>query len=422
MKQIKIVGGNALSGQINIGGAKNSAVALIPAALLASGKSTLLNVPNISDRDALFDIIKALNVEVKMEGTEVYIDSSNIENNLVSEYLSSRLRASYYFMGILLARYKHVEMYFPGGCNIGSRPIDLHLKGFEALGATVTHKEEDHKYILDAKELKGAKIKLDFASVGATINIMFASTLAAGTTIIENAAKETEIINIADFLNAMGAKIKGAGTSTITIEGVKEMHPAKISVIPDRIEAGTYLLMGALLGKDLEVCGVNPEHISALLDKLKEMKVEYIVKENSIVINKAEKLLPTDVTTTVYPGFPTDLGQPMSVLLTQASGTSHFEETIWENRMQHVEYLNKMGADIKLLDNAHSVINGPSALNGCRINATDLRGGAALVMAGLIAKGTTTISNIEYILRGYENIINKLKDVGANIEVIDADE
>ncbi len=422
MKQIRINGGKLLHGQIHIGGAKNSAVALIPAAILATGESKLYNVPNISDRDALFDIIKELNVNVKMEGSVVTIDSSNIQNKTISETLSKRLRASYYFMGILLGKYKHVEMYFPGGCNIGSRPIDLHLKGFEALGATVTHEEESHKYILDAEKLKGARIKLDFASVGATINIMFAASLAEGTTIIENAAKETEIINIADFLNKMGAKINGAGTSKITIEGVKELHPAEISVIPDRIEAGTYLIMGALLGDNLEVCGINPNHITALLNKLSDMGVKFEVKDNSIIINKASNLNAINITTLVYPGFPTDLGQPMSVLLTQANGVSLFEETIWENRMQHVEYLNKMGANIILKDKTHAVITGPSKLKGAALNATDLRGGAALVTAGLIADGCTIVSNIEYILRGYENIINKLKNVGADIEIIETEE
>ncbi|MBE6148791.1 MAG: UDP-N-acetylglucosamine 1-carboxyvinyltransferase [Firmicutes bacterium] len=418
MKQIKIIGGRPLSGEIHIGGAKNSAVALIPAALLAEGVSVIQNVPNITDRDALFDIVKALNCSVKMEGTEVTIDSTNIENNLISEKLSNRLRASYYFMGVLLAKYKHVEMYFPGGCNIGTRPIDLHLKGFEALGAKIEHNDDDHKYIITADKLIGTRINLEFASVGATINIMFAATLAKGTTVIENAAKETEIINIADFLNKMGAKIIGAGTSTITIEGVEKLNSTTIDVIPDRIEAGTYLLMGAMLGKDLVVCGVNPDHITALLNKLKDMGVKYLINGDKIKINKCENLNPINITTLVYPGFPTDLGQPMSVLLTQAEGVSLFEETIWENRMQHVEYLNKMGANIELKDNTHAIINGPSKLKGCPINATDLRGGAALVMAGLIAEGETIISNIEYILRGYENIIRKLKNVGADIRII----
>ena len=418
MEQIKINGGKSLSGEIMIGGAKNSAVALIPAALLAEGKTVINNVPNITDRDALFNIVRALGVEVSMSGTVVNIDSSNIKNVEISEELSKKLRASYYFMGVLLAKYKHVEMYFPGGCNIGARPIDLHLKGFEALGAKITHDEKTHKYSLDAKNLKGAKIHLDFASVGATINIMFAATMAKGTTIIDNAAKETEIINIADFLNAMGADITGAGTSTITINGVEKMHSASISVIPDRIEAGTYLILGALVGDNLTVCGVNPDHITAVLNKFKDMGINYRIDGNKITISKTDHIKPINITTLVYPGFPTDLGQPMSVLLTQAEGVSYFEETIWENRMQHVEYLNKMGASIELKDNTHAVINGKTSLHGAEINATDLRGGAALVVAGLIADGQTIISNIDYILRGYENLIMKLKNVGADIQII----
>lgn len=422
MKQIKIRGGNQLSGKIHIGGAKNSAVGLIPATLLASGKCTITNVPNISDRNALFDILKLLNVKVKLDKSVIQIDSSEAINACITEDLSSRLRASYYFMGVLLAKYKYVEIYLPGGCNIGARPIDLHLKGFEALGATITHKDEEHKYILEADRLIGTRINLDFASVGATINIMYAAALAEGTTVIENAAKEIEIINIADFLNNMGAKITGAGTSTITIEGVTELHGADIEVIPDRIEAGTYLLMGALLGKDFTVCGVNADHITSLLNKLKDMGVTFHINGSEITINKCEELKPINVTTLIYPGFPTDLGQPMSVVLTQANGTSLFEETIYENRMQHIKYVNEMGANIELKDNAHAVIMGPSKLHGATINATDLRGGAALVMAGLIAEGETVINNIEYILRGYENIIRKLKNVGADIQIIKAEE
>ena len=310
-------------------------------------------------------------------------------------------------------------MYFPGGCNIGTRPIDLHLKGFEALGAKVTHDEDSHKYILDAKELIGTRIYLDFASVGATINIMFAAALATGTTILENAAKEIEIINIAEFLNNMGADITGAGTSTITINGVKTLHGAEIDVIPDRIEAGTYLMIGAMVGRNLTVRGVIPEQIKALLDKFDDMGICYSVNENSVTISKCNNIKPINIKTLVYPGFPTDLGQPMSVLLTQAKGVSYFEETIWENRMQHVKYLNMMGANILLSDNPHAIITGPTELKGCHINATDLRGGAALVMAGLVSKGTTTISNIEYILRGYENLVKKLTKVGADIKIID---
>lgn len=419
MKQIKIVGNKILSGDIHIGGAKNSAVALIPASLLAKDVCTINNVPNISDRDALLDILKTLNVKVEYKGNSIIVDPTNLENNTISEKQSNKLRASYYFMGVLLARFGYVEMYYPGGCNIGSRPIDLHLKGFEALGATITHDEENHKYIVKADKLTGARIKLNFASVGATINIMFAATMATGTTTIENAAKETEIINIADYLNNMGAKIEGAGTSKIKITGVTELHGAEIDVIPDRIEAGTYILIGALLGNDLRVCGVNPNHITALLNKLNDMGIKYEVDNDTITISKAEEINPINITTLVYPGFPTDLGQPMSVVLTQANGVSIFEETIWESRMGHVPHLNKMGANIELKDNTHAIIHGPTKLHGCEINATDLRGGAALVLAGLIADGTTIISNIEYILRGYEKIINKLKKVGADIQIID---
>ena len=421
MKQIKINGGKTLSGQIKIGGAKNSVVALIPAALLGDGISHIKNVPNITDRDALFNIVKTLNCEVNLNDNVITIDSAKMQNVLINEELSKKLRASYYFMGILLAKYKKAEMYFPGGCNIGARPIDLHLKGFEALGAKITHEEETHKYTLKADKLIGTRINLDFASVGATINIMYAATMATGITTIENAAKETEIINIADYLNKMGAKITGAGTSTITIEGVKALHSADIDVIPDRIEAGTYILLGAMLGDNLEICGVNPEHITAVLKKLKDMNINYQINNDKIIISKCPNILPINITTLVYPGFPTDLGQPMSVLLTQANGTSYFEETIWENRMGHVDYLNKMGANIELKDNTHAIIKGPVNLHGANINATDLRGGAALVMAGLIAEGQTIISNIEYILRGYENLILKLKQVGADIEIIDSE-
>lgn len=414
MEKIVIKGGFPLSGKISIGGAKNSAVALIPAALLADGECTIKNVPNITDRDALFDIVKLLNCDIEQNGNTLKIDASNLKNVLISQELSVKLRASYYFMGVLLGKYKHVEMYFPGGCNIGTRPIDLHLKGFKALGAKVT--KYKHKYTISAEELKGADIDLDFASVGATINIMFAAVKAKGITTINNAAKEVEIINIADFLNKMGAKITGAGTSTITITGVEELKGTEIEVIPDRIEAGTYILMGALLGNNLEVDGIIPEHNKALFDKLSEMGVDFKLNERSVIINACNHLKPVDVTTLVYPGFPTDLGQPMSVLLTQAEGTCKMTETIWENRIGHYPYLQKMGANIEL-DGLKATIKGKTKLTGTEINATDLRGGAALIVAGLIADGTTTIYDIDYILRGYENIINKLSNVGAKISL-----
>ena len=416
MKQIVIEGNHPLSGTIKIGGAKNSVVALIPAAIMAEGTVKITNVPNISDKDALIEILKLLNAKVKRSSGTIEIDATDIINCLIPEKLSTKLRASYYFMGALLARFKKVEMYFPGGCNIGTRPIDLHLKGFEALGATIT--KEDSKYIITAEKLEGSDILLDFASVGATVNLMLAATMAQGTTRIMNAAREAEISNIADLLNKMGANITGAGTEEITIEGVTELHGAEIKVIPDRIEAGTYIIMGALLGDNLIIEGIVPEHNLLLLNKLQEMGVNFSLKNHKIILNKTKNLNPTNVRTAVYPGFPTDLGQPISVLLTQAKGISLFEETIWENRMGHVKYLNMMGAAIET-ERQHAKITGPTPLHGANITATDLRAGAALVTAGLIAEGTTIISDAEHILRGYERIINKLSQVGANIKIIE---
>ena len=414
MKQMIIEGNNILTGEIPIGGAKNSAVALIPAAILANGKSTLKNVPNISDRDALIDILEILNCEVTLEGHELKIDTSNLKNTLIDEEHSKKLRASYYFMGALLGREKYVEIYIPGGCNIGARPIDIHIDGFKALGAEVT--TEGNKYILKADKLIGTDIYLRFQSVGATINLMFASVLAEGKTIIHNAAKEAEIENIADFLISMGANISGAGTDEITIIGVEKLHGGDITVLPDRIEAGTYIILGALVGKDLCIKNIIPKHLEALTSKLKDMASDITINEDNIVISKVDNLKPTNIKTLVYPGFPTDIGQPMSVLLTQAKGTSLFEETIWENRMGHVPSLNKMGANITVKGMSSMVI-GPSKLHGCEVVATDLRGGAALVLAGLTAEGTTIINDVEHILRGYENIDKKLRSVGAKIEI-----
>lgn len=416
MKKIVINGGKSLSGTINISGAKNSAVALIPASVLCDEDVKIYNVPNISDRDALINILTELNCKSEVKGDVINIDTSNVSNKRISLELSKKMRASYYFMGALLSKFKHVEMYFPGGCNIGKRPIDIHIKGFEALGATV--KINGDLYIIDAEELNGAKITLDFASVGATINIMLAAIKAKGKTIIKNAAREAEIVNIATFLNNMGARITGAGTSEIHIEGVEKLHRAMIEVIPDRIEAGTYIILGAMIGNNLKINNIIPDHINALLSKLDDMKIKYELDETSITISKCENIKPTNIKTAVFPGFPTDIGQPMMTLLTQANGVSMYEETIWENRMGHVKYLNKMGSNIKN-GNTNAVIIGPTPLHGCDVEATDLRGGAAMVLAGLIADGTTKVSSIEHILRGYDNIIEKLKDVGADIEIIE---
>ncbi len=416
MKQLVINGNKKLTGEIKISGAKNSVVALIPAAIISDEGVTLYNVPDISDTKALIDIVELLNGKIEYKNETMIIDTKKLENKVIPEALSKKLRASYYFMGALLAKYKYAEIYFPGGCNIGARPIDFHIKGFEKLGAKVT--VEGNKYIFKADKLTGAKIYLDFASVGATINIMLAAVKAEGTTLISNAAKEPEIVNIATLLNNMGAKITGAGTSEIKIEGVDHLGKGVIDVIPDRIEAGTYAIAGALMGKDLVINGIIEEHLEALLSKLKEMGIELEINQNKIKITRPENLKAINVKTLVYPGFPTDLGQPMSVLLTQANGVSIFEETIWENRMGHIKYLQKMGSNIRVNEKT-AIIQGPTKLKGEEVVATDLRAGAAMVVAGLSAEGITIINDIEHILRGYENIVEKLTAVGADIKIIE---
>lgn len=412
MKTLEIKGGKPLTGSVRVSGAKNSAVALIPASLLSDGEVTICNVPDITDTDSLAEMLEFLGVKIKRASESIVIDSSSIENKLIPEEVAKKLRASYYFMGALLGKYGHVEMYFPGGCSIGKRPIDLHVKGFEALGATVVH--EDNKYIIDAKELKGANIYLDIASVGATINIILAATRAKGRTVIENAAKEPEIVNIATFLNSMGAKISGAGTSVIKIDGVDKLSGCFHEVIPDRIEAGTFIIIASLIGKNVKIDNIIPEHLEALFSKLTDIGVDMDLGQDYVIINSKDAYKATKLTTQVFPGFPTDLQQPFTVLLTKAKGESIVDETIWENRFMHVEHLNKMGANIRI-EGTKAIINGPTALKGTVVEATDLRAGAAMVAAGLVAEGTTNITNIEHILRGYENIVSKLEGLGAVI-------
>lgn len=414
MKVLEIQGGHKLSGTIRISGAKNSSVALIPAAILADEDVTICNVPEITDTDALSEILEFLGADVRRASESIVINPKSIKNKEIPAEISKKLRASYYFMGSLLGKYKHVEMYFPGGCSIGARPINFHLKGFESLGATV--QIEGDKYIVDAKELKGANIYLDFASVGATINIMLAAVKAKGTTVIDNAAKEPEIVNVATFLNNMGARISGAGTSTIKIIGVEKLNGCFHEVIPDRIEAGTYTIIGALIGNYLKIDNIIPEHIEALTSKLIEMGVELEIGDDYLIVNKPNKYKAVNVKTLVFPGFPTDLQQPFMVLSTQCSGKSVVEETIYENRFMHIPYLQKMGADIEV-NGTKAIIKGPTELRGTDVEATDLRAGASMVAAALIANGTTVIHNIEHILRGYENIVEKLSDVGAKLEV-----
>ena len=414
MPKIKIEGDHVLSGTINVSGAKNSAVALIPAAILSDESVTINNLPNISDIDALNEILTYLNAKVEYNDNQIIIDSSAIQNCEIPENISKKLRASYYFMGALLGKFKEVTMYFPGGCSIGKRPINLHLKGFEMLGAKVIC--EGNKYTIKADKLVGNNIYLDFASVGATINIMLAAVKAVGTTTIENAAKEPEIVNVATFLNNMGAKITGAGTGEIKIKGVDILTGCFHEVIPDRIEAGTYLIAGALMGHNLTINNIIPEHLESLLSKLKEMNIPLTITNNSITVTRQDKMKAVNIKTQVYPGFPTDLQQPLTVLLVKAAGKSIIEETIWENRFGNTAYLNKMGANISITNN-RILIAGPSTLKGTEVCATDLRAGACLVLAGLYAKGITTIDNIEYILRGYDNIVQKLTNVGAKITI-----
>ena len=414
MKLMEIEGNRELSGTIRISGAQNDTVALIPAAILTDEEATICNVPEITDTDALCDILNELNVEVKRASESIIINPKNMINIEIEEKFSKKLRASYYFMGALLGKYKKAVMYFPGGCSIGARPIDLHLKGFEALGATI--KNEKNKYIVEAEELHGANIYLDIASVGATINIMLAAVKAKGTTVIDNAAKEPEIVNVATFLNNMGARISGAGTSTIKIEGVETLHKCFHEVIPDRIEAGTYIIIGALCGKNLKIDNIIPEHVDSLLSKLEEIGTELEVGTDYVMISKSNNYKSTTIKTLVYPGFPTDLQQPFTVLLTQCNGKSKVTETIFENRFMHIPYLKDLGADVTVKNQTATII-GPTKLAGTSVVATDLRAGAAMVAAGLLAEGTTTIANAEHILRGYEQIVEKLTSVGAKIKI-----
>ena len=420
MKKLVIHGGVPLTGTICISGAKNSAVALVPASLLSDEEVVIDHIPDITDIDALDEILNHLGATVTRNDDMIKIDSSKIENKVIPEVISKKLRASYYFMGALLSKFKKVEMYFPGGCSIGARPINLHLKGFEALGAKV--QDKDNMFVITADNLRGAKINLDFASVGATINIMLAAVKAEGTTIISNAAKEPHIVNVATFLNNMGAKISGAGTSEIKIVGVNHLHSCFHEVVPDYIEAGTYMILASIIGKKVTISNIIPDHLESLISKLEDIGVPMEIGIDFIRISAPDKLMATNIKTQVYPGFPTDLQQPMATLLTQAVGKSIINETIWENRFLNLNELNKMGATTELLSNSKAVIVGPTKLHGKKVKATDLRAGASLVIAGLVADGKTTIENADYILRGYEGIVDKLTKVGAKIKLEQSNE
>jgi len=415
--KLVIEGGKPLRGRVTISGAKNAAVAIIPAALLANDKCFIENLPMIRDVFVLRDILEEMGVKTdfKENGT-MEIDSSHLHCWNVDISKVKELRASYYLIGALLARFGRVTMPYPGGCDIGVRPIDQHIKGFKALGANV---DIEHGLIkIQADRLVGKQIFLDVVSVGATINIMIAATTAEGTTVIENAAKEPHIVDVANFLNSMGAEVKGAGTDVIKIKGVEELHESSYMVIPDQIEAGTYMIAAAAVqGGDVTIENIIPKHLESITAKLIEMGIEVQENDDWIrVINKG-KPIGVDIKTLPYPGFPTDLQQPMTSLLTVADGTSMITESIWEGRFKHVDELKRMGADIKV-EGRVAVVEGMHKLSGARVHATDLRAGAAMVIAGLIAEGRTEIENLFHIDRGYEKLEEKLKSLGVNIRRI----
>ena len=411
MDRIKVIGNKQLSGKIYISGSKNSVVSLIPAALL-SDKVVIEKIPHISDVSNLEEILKFLNIKYSFKNNNLYIDSTKMINKEITEEYSTKLRASYYFMGAILGKYKKATISLPGGCSIGKRAIDFHLKGFEKLGAKVTINK--NMFILEAEKLIGANIKLPFPSVGATVNLLLASVFAEGTTIIDNAASEPEIGNLIEFLISMGANIEGKDTNKLTIKGVKKLTGGKIRVIPDRIEAGTYILAGVMNGKNLEICDVEPKHLTSFFDKLTEMGADIKIKENSVITNKVDHLKPVNIETAVYPGFATDLQQPITTLLLMAEGNSTVKETIYENRFQNTKYLNEMGANIKIKDDTITIY-GPTKLKGKVVRTSDLRAGAALILAALTAEGETTITDIKHLLRGYSDLIQKLRNVGAEI-------
>lgn len=410
---IRIKGGRKLNGTVTVSGAKNATVALIPAVVLANGPVTLTGVPGIEDVEALSDILGLLNVEViKKDETHLVFDPTHMKNVDLDDDVVTKLRASYYFMGALLGKYGKVRMKMPGGCYLGPRPIDLHIKGFEQLGATVEY--DRGCYTIEAKELKGDHIFLDIASVGATINIMMAAVYAKGRTIIENAAKEPEIIDVATLLNKMGAHVRGAGTNVITIDGVNHLNGCFHEIIPDRIEAGTFVIMAACCSEKMEILNVIPKHIESLLLKLEEIGVKMDVGIDRITVYGTKNLQGVEVTTKPYPGFATDLQQPLTTLLTQVNGNSRVKDTIYKERFKHCVELQRMGADIEV-GNGFCVVNGPTKLYGDKVTATDLRCGASLVIAGLLADGETEIHDVYHIDRGYDNIDVKLRNLGADI-------
>ena len=413
MEQYVIKGGNPLYGEVEIGGAKNAALAILAAAIMTDETVTIDNLPNVRDINVLLQAIEEIGAHVeRVDIHKVKINGSFIRGVNVDNEFIRRIRASYYLIGALLGKYKHAEVALPGGCDIGSRPIDLHMKGFRSMGADI---DIAHGLVIArAKELKGTHIYMDKVSVGATINIMMAAAMADGKTVIENAAKEPHVVDVANFLNSMGANIRGAGTDVIRIVGVEKLHATEYSVIPDQIEAGTFMFAVAATGGNVLVKDVIPKHLEATTAKLLEVGCQVEEFDDSVRVISDGHLKHTQVTTLPYPGFPTDMQPQMSVLLALAEGTSTVTESIFENRFKYVDELTRMGADIKVESNI-AIISGVKRYTGARVNAPDLRAGAALVIAGLAADGITVVDDIYYIQRGYEALEEKLTKIGAKI-------
>lgn len=422
MKKLIINGGKRLSGEVLVSGAKNSTVALIPAAIMADSPVTLEGVPNIKDVYSLIEILNEMNVKTDFNGSTLVIDPTEMVSIPMPSGKINSLRASYYFMGALLAKFGQGVVGLPGGCDLGPRPIDQHIKGFRALGAKVENQMGAMHFGAGEAGLQGTKIYFDVVSIGATINVMLAAVKAEGVTIIENAAREPEIIDVANLLNKMGASIRGAGTDTLKITGVKELKGVEHTVIADRIEAGTYLTIAAAMGDDVLVDNVIVEHIDALIAKYKEMGVNLEIGEDSIRVKGVNgELKPVSIKTQPYPGFATDLQQPMTPLLLLANGESSIIDTIYPKRVNHLPELRKMGANVQVESNM-ILLNGGNKLTGAQVEASDLRAGACLVIAGLIAEGETVITGVENILRGYANIVEKLTALGADIKMVETTE
>lgn len=414
MSSYIIKGGNKLEGTVKISGAKNAALPIIAATILTQGKTTLYNVPNIQDTQMMYEILKILGAKIEKKNNKVIIDTSKIEILQIPDDLMHKMRSSVILVGAMIGKYHRATFTYPGGCDIGARPIDLHLKAFEKLGVKVT--QNYGEILCSCDKIVGDKIDLDFPSVGATENAILASVLGEGKTIITNAAQEPEIEDLEKFLNKMGAKIEGAGTNRIEIQGVKKLREISYNIMPDRIETGTFLCLAAATGGKIELQNVNPIHITPIINKLEEAGCFIEKQKNMMKIEAPKKLKAVDVKTMPYPGFPTDMQSVFGAMLTTAKGTSLIIENIFENRYKYVQELNKMGAKITI-EGKTAIIRGVRKLYGTTVKASDLRGGAALVVAGLMAKGITIVENREFILRGYENLEKKLREIGANIEI-----